>query len=273
MEGFFFEFLGQWSYLGLLLVLLAAGLGLPLPEDIPLIAAGWLVHRGQADLGLMIATGLFGVLLGDTIMYAMGRRYGIHIVEHRWFRRIAKPWLLEKAKNKYHQHGIKILFAARFMPGIRAIMYLTAGVFRVPYWKFLAIDALAACISVPVWIIAGDFFGERIEDLLGGAKTATHVIIGLLLFSLVVWGIYEYYHNLRKRKQAEQDINKSCSAPVVSDTASDVMNRTAETQTADPDVEKCNTGASCPPDSKTTSQTSPANTDKSAQAAASSEAT
>ncbi len=163
MQDFFYAFMGKWSYLGLFLVLMAAGLGVPLPEDIPLVAAGWLVHKGGADLRLMIITGLVGVLLGDSILFYMGRQYGSQIVERRWFRRIAKPWLLEKARLKYTEHGAKIIFVARFMPGLRAVVFLTAGVFRVPYWKFLLMDGLAALISVPAWLWLSSEFSGAIE--------------------------------------------------------------------------------------------------------------
>lgn len=204
MDEFFFAFLAKWSYLGLFIVLLAAGLGLPLPEDIPLIAAGWLVHKsgGQVDLHLMMLTGLAGVMIGDSMLYCMGRRYGTHIVEHRWLRWIAKPWLVRKAREKYEQHGVKILFAARFMPGLRAVLFMTAGTFRVPAWKFLLIDGFAALISVPTWIWAASKFSGTIEELLGEARMATYVIVGALLAALAVWIVWEYFHNLRKRNGA-----------------------------------------------------------------------
>lgn len=216
MDGFFLSFLGRWSYLGLFLVLLAAGLGVPLPEDIPLIAAGYLVHKGQADLHGMIATGLFGVLLGDSILFLAGRRYGMQIVEHRWFRRIAKPWLLDKARNMYAAHGAKIIFAARFMPGLRSVMFMTAGTFRVPFWKFFLIDGFAALISVPVWVWLASRFSGTIEELLGEARLASYLIGGALLAALAAWGLWEYQHNLRRRngiRQAAEAAERAAVAP------------------------------------------------------------
>lgn len=216
MEDFFFSFVYQWSYFGLVLVLLAAGFGLPLPEDIPLLAAGWLVHKGGADLRLMIFSGLFGVILGDTTLFVLGHRYGMHVLEHRLFRWLAKPWLLEKVRSMYTSHGAKILFAARFMPGLRSIVFLNAGVFRVPYWKFLAFDGGAALISVPLWILAGWKFSAHIEQLLGSARLASYIIGTVLALALLAWGLWEYYHNYRKRnggKKAEAPIVRS--APLV----------------------------------------------------------
>lgn len=203
MQDFFFAFLGRWSYVGLVLVLLAAGMGLPLPEDIPLVAAGWVVYKGQADLGLMMVTALFGVLLGDTILFNMGRWYGMRILEHRHLRWVAKPWLLARAQALYDGHGAKILFAARFMPGFRGVVFLNAGIFRVPYWKFLAFDGGAALISVPVWVWAGYKFSAHIHRLLGEARIASIVTGGVLVAALVLWGVWEHHHLQKKRRQLE----------------------------------------------------------------------
>lgn len=203
MESLFVEVVGNWSYLGLLLVLLAAGMGLPLPEDIPLILAGFLVSRGNGDLFLMMLTGLAGVIIGDSILFCLGHRYGPGIVEHRWFRRFAKPWLIERARQKYENHGAKILFAARFMPGLRAVLFLTAGVFRVPYWKFITFDGTAALISVPVWIWAGWKFSSKIQEVFAGARMASYIILSVLAVALLVWILWEYNHNLKRRKLAD----------------------------------------------------------------------
>jgi membrane protein DedA with SNARE-associated domain len=220
LETILFSLLAKWSYLGLFIVLMAAGLGVPLPEDIPLLAAGWLVHRGQADLFLMMLTGLLGVMVGDSLLFTMGKRYGLHIVEHRWLRAIAKPWMLEKAREKYANHGAKILFAARFMPGLRSVIFLTAGVCRVPYWKFFIIDGAAALISVPLWVWVGWKFSARMEAILGTTRMATIVIVSLLLCSLVVWAAWEYFRYLRKKNRPMPEYDPLAeivrSAPLVS---------------------------------------------------------
>lgn len=205
MDSVFFTFLSQFSYIGLFAILFVAGLGVPLPEDIPLLAAGWLAYRGSADLYLMMLTGLAGVMVGDSLIFSMGRKYGTRIVEHRWLKRIAKPWLLERARTLYANHGMKILFAARFMPGLRSVLYLTAGVCRVPFWKFFLIDSCAAVISVPLWVWAGYKFSAHIEGILGGTRVASFVIGGLFVVALIGWGVYEYYHNLRKKNRDALD--------------------------------------------------------------------
>ncbi len=220
MEQIVWEFLSHWSYLGLFLILMAAGLGLPLPEDIPLILAGLVVSRTDGNLTLMMFTGIFGVIVGDSALFFLGRRYGADIMERRWFRRIAKPWLIEKARQKYEHHGAKILFLGRFMPGLRAVLFMTAGVFKIPYWKLLAFDGSAAFISVPLWIWAGWYFNTKIGEVFTSAKIATTVLFSLLAVALVSWGVWEYYHNLRKRNRPEDSGPSSRSSPGILEQAS-----------------------------------------------------
>lgn len=202
MQETLFSIIEHGSYFALFGVLLAAGLGLPLPEDIPLVAAGWLVHRGKADLTLMIITGMLGVMVGDSLIFNMGRKYGTNLVGHRWLQRIAKPTLVAKAERMFANHGAKIVFAGRFMPGIRAVIFLIAGVCKVPYWKFALIDGTAAVISVPVWIIAGKVFGGKIEQVFGVGRDATLIAVGVLVLLLAAWGAWEYFRHYRKSKQA-----------------------------------------------------------------------
>lgn len=215
MEGFFWEILSRWTHLGLFTVLIAAGFGLPLPEDIPLIVAGLIVrHTHGPDvqaLLLMMLTGVAGVMIGDSCLFFLGRRYGAGVVEKRWFRKIAKPWLLEKARDKFEHHGAKILFVARFMPGIRAVMFLTAGVFRVPYWKLLAFDGSAALFSVPAWIWAGWYFSEKIRVVFDSARIGSIVLGAILILGLIGWGFWEYYHNLRKKGRPPEILTESPS--------------------------------------------------------------
>lgn len=227
MQDFFFAFVGKWSYLGLILVLLAAGFGLPIPEDIPLLAAGWLVYKGNADFTLMIATALFGVLLGDTLIFTLGRRYGMRILEHRFLRRIARPWLLARAQALYDDHGAKVLFAARFMPGLRAVVFLNAGIFKVPYWKFIAFDGGAALISVPLWVWVGCKFSQHLHLLLGEARLASYVIGGVLVAALIAWGLWEHHHMLMKHRLLEA---AAAPGPALAPTAATTPEKTGKPQ-------------------------------------------
>jgi len=219
LEAFFGDIIGNWSYLGLFVVLMAAGFGLPLPEDIPLILSGFVVSTGQARLDLMILFGLAGVILGDSCLFLIGRRLGPAVLHRRAFRRFAKPWLVKRARKMYENHGAKILFASRFMPGIRSVMFLTAGTFKVPYWKMLVFDGSAALISVPTLIWAGYYFHDSIKEVFENARVASYVIGGAAVAALIAWGFWEYYHNLRKKNRPAEIVDEPPSGILAEATA------------------------------------------------------
>jgi len=130
-------------------VLITCGLGVPLPEDVPLITGGWLVGR-NGSLPLMIVTGLAGILIGDTLIFRAGQIYGEKLLDTRLGRHIPGE-RVQRTIAAFDRHGPKFIMAARFVPGLRAVTYFVAGLTGVPYWKFITYDGIAACVSAPAW--------------------------------------------------------------------------------------------------------------------------
>lgn len=181
----------HWPYLSVLLVLVAASLGLPLPEDVPLLTGGYLCHAGFARLPVMIAVALVGVLSGDIILFMIGRRFGHHVVEHRYMRRLVNASRLAMAERMFAQHGVKIVFAGRFLPGLRPMIFMAAGVLKVPFGLFIAVNGLAACISVPLLVFLGKLFGDNLEQIKGEVRSVTHTgVLVVAVIVLIAGGIY-----------------------------------------------------------------------------------
>jgi len=156
---------GTQSYIVMFGVLIACGFGLPMPEDIVLVTGGILASHGVTELWIVNSVCLLGVLGGDSTIFFLGRRFGPNLKNRGIFRRIftEKRDLAVKAMfDKYHD---KVIFMARFMPGLRTPIFFTSATFGVPYWKFLALDGFAALISVPLWIWLGFVFGKNLEEL------------------------------------------------------------------------------------------------------------
>lgn len=194
--------LEQWGYLGLFLILLATGLGLPLPEDVPLLTGGYLCYAQGTSIWLTIVVAMVGVLGSDLILFTVGRRFGHHVVEHRVFRRLVNPPRLVMAERLFAKHGVKIIFAARFMPPIRGMTFMAAGVLRVRLATFLLADGSAALLSVPTLVLLGKFFGDNLEQLVGEVRSVTHtIVLAGAAFVVVVAGLY--LHRRQKRLVAQ----------------------------------------------------------------------
>jgi len=179
-----------WAAYGTIFgILVACGMGVPFPEDVSLIFGGYLVFRGSANLPLMVGTGFLGILAGDSIIFWAGRRLGNRArSDHgRLLRRLLTPERRARVEALFARHGEKIVMAARFMPGVRAVTFFTAGSAGMPYARFICFDGLAALASAPAFVFLGFRFGrqlQRVIELLKRFQIATAVVI---LLSVCAW--------------------------------------------------------------------------------------
>ncbi|MFC5527358.1 DedA family protein [Rhodanobacter ginsengisoli] len=192
------------GYIAVFIALMICGAGLPLPEDITLVAGGVIAGLGYANVHVMFALAMFGVLLGDSAIFLLGHHYGARIMQWRFVARVLTPSRYARVQDKFHRYGNRMLFIARFLPGMRTTVYLTAGMtHRVSFLRFLLLDGLAALISVPFWVYLGYLGADNHEWLvtwIRRGQTSLWILAGvLLLIVLVSW----WRH--RRRAQCEQD--------------------------------------------------------------------
>ena len=191
-------FSGGAAYLVILGVLFGCGLGVPIPEDITLIAAGILAGIGKISLTGALLAGFFGVLVGDTFLFFIGRKYGRRAFELPFLRTLFTPQRIQMAEVKIKGNSKLICFTARFLPGLRAPIYLTAGIMGVRPSIFLLLDGFAALLSVPIWVVGGWYFAKNLDEALHFAQQAQIYLI-LSIVSLVLgYILFKKY----KRKQS-----------------------------------------------------------------------
>ncbi len=197
MSEWLTEYLSEATYVGIALVLFVAGLGVPIPEDIPLVFGGVMAGRGHIDLVAHFALSFTFILIGDSCLFLIGRRLGRGAGSGLWGK-LLTPARQAKAEHYFHRFGSWTVFFGRFLAGVRAAVFLGAGAARFPYWRFIALDFLAALVSVPVWIWIGWTFGEHWEEILDQAKTIQGWLLGGL--AVLVIGAWLGLKLLRRRK-------------------------------------------------------------------------
>ncbi|GHD56102.1 DedA family protein [Jeongeupia chitinilytica] len=197
----------DYGYLAVFLVLLACGFGVPIPEDITLVAGGIIAGLGYADVHTMFFVGMAGVLVGDSVMFLLGRYYGARVLKWRWVARIMTPERYAAVQDKFSRYGNRVLFVARFLPGLRSPIFLSAGMSHcVSYWRFLLLDGFAALISVPVWVYLGYYGAYNHEWLLLWLKRGQAGIMVLVALVAVIVGVWYWRHRRCSRAaQTAQD--------------------------------------------------------------------
>lgn len=200
---------GLWGYIGIFLALLAGALGLPIPEDIPLLIGGILVNQGRVELKFTFLICYIGTLLGDIIIYFVGRSFGPAITKKPWFRLRFGDESLSKMKHSLERRSILMIFVARHLFYLRTLTFLTCGALHMRFSRFLAADAIAALISVPLMLSLGYFAAEHYDTVvhaIGRAKELSLILIGLL----VIAGLFLYRRKraaLRRASTHQTEIN------------------------------------------------------------------
>jgi membrane protein DedA with SNARE-associated domain len=183
------------SLWGPFFLLLLCGVGLPLPEDLVLIVAGMLAqddHRSWMPVAMLM---YFGVIAGDSIIFYLGHRFGTRLLAWQGTHHLFPPKKQARVQRLFDRYGSIVLLIGRFLPGLRAPIFSSAGAMQVPYVKFVVYDGLAALLSVPVFVWFGDFLWAKFDDDIQKLNTAlSHtqwytlwVAAALLAFAVAFW--------------------------------------------------------------------------------------
>ncbi len=182
MVGLVSSYIQHFTYAGLFAVLLLCGMGLPVPEDVVLLAGGYLVHEGIIAYPTTLVVSLLGVVAGDNTLFFIGRRVGTGLLAYFGLKRPNSRDQVERMQAFMRRHGHLTIFYARFLAGLRAVIYVSAGSLGVKPKTFLFYDMLGALISVPIVVSLGYIFGEDIERavrMIGGAEHLVWIIAAL----------------------------------------------------------------------------------------------
>ena len=188
MVGLISAYIEHFTYVGLFVVLMLCGLGLPIPEDVALLAGGYLAHRGITRYPITLVVSLLGVVTGDNSLFFMGRRFGTGLVRYFTLAWPGRQHQIERIERFMQRHGAPAIFYARFLAGLRALVYLSAGSFGVRPAVFLLYDLLGAMISVPIVVTLGYIFGKQIEMIVRYIGGFERLIVIVAILSAAVYG-------------------------------------------------------------------------------------
>ena len=179
----FYSTFGYFSVFGMLIL---CGFGVPIPEDISIIAGGIIAGLGYGNVHVMFLVSFMGVLIGDLTVYSLGRFFGKRIFSKKFGQKVLNKGWFETILKSFNENGKIVLFSARFMPGLRTPIYLTAGITKiVGFPTFIIIDGFAALISVPIWNYLG-YYGSRNRELLLQWMKETKIAVFVLVLTLII---------------------------------------------------------------------------------------
>ena len=182
-------------YIGIFILLILGEIGLPFPEDATLILSGFLIAQKVTKPLPTVIVVYCGLLLTDFSLYWVGKKYGRKVIEHRRFRRILSAERFLTLEEKFKKWGIYVVFVGRHFLGIRAQIFLAAGVMRMSTLKFIMADAASAILTMTLMVGIGFLGGNSIEILQKDLKKIEHIGILILVILFTGWMIYRFFRN------------------------------------------------------------------------------
>jgi membrane protein DedA with SNARE-associated domain len=178
----------------------AIALATLISEDMACIAAGLLSSEGALPFFWAFAGGFLGIFLGDLLLYGIGRVGGLALLRRVPFRWFLKEEQIIQAENLFEEHGAKLIFTSRLLPGSRLPIYAAAGILNYSVWKFSLFMSIAGALSAIILVGLSHHLGEVIFDWLEVYESyAVPVFIGVVLLVYLVVKLFEILATRRSR--------------------------------------------------------------------------
>jgi membrane protein DedA with SNARE-associated domain len=175
------------------LVMLLENVVPPIPSEVVMPLAGFLVQQGKLELVPTLLAGLIGTVLGAWFWYGVGRQINEERLEH-WLRRHGR-WLglrpedLARSRRWFQRHGVAVVFWGRLIPGVRTFVSLPAGIELMPQPLFLAWTSAGSLLWILLLTLAGQALGASyglVLQLLKPVSSLLLVAVVILLVALLL---------------------------------------------------------------------------------------
>ncbi len=200
--------IGSMGYTGIFLLMAMESSVIPIPSEIVMPPAGYLVQQGRMNMTLVILSGTLGSLVGAYANYFAARYLGRRLLLN--YGRYV--WITEEhfahVENFFRDHGEISTFIGRLLPVVRHLISLPAGLAQMNHWKFslYTLAGAALWVSILTWI--GYFIGANQALIERYSKNA---VVDILIFSGALIGVYVFLHRRKRARQASASRNEGHS--------------------------------------------------------------
>ena len=204
MEQIIINIMEQVGYLGVFLLIAIENIFPPIPSEVILVFGGFMTTYTSLNIPIMILAATLGSLLGAIVLYYIGKIFNKERLKRIVNGKIGKVLRLkasdiEKADKWFDTKGNKTVFFCRFIPIVRSLISIPAGMSEMPMQKFLLYTISGSLIWNTVLIIVGSIVGDKWETIVGYLDNFSNIILIILAIIFVV-ALY-YWFVIRKKKQ------------------------------------------------------------------------
>jgi membrane protein DedA with SNARE-associated domain len=185
-------FINQCSYVGIFVLMALESMIAPIPSELVMPFAGFLIFTGEFDVLPVLVASSLGSLVGSLLSYGMGMlgetvvlRYGRYL--------LLNPHHLEWTKNFFARHGGKTIFFSRFIPVVRHLISIPAGLARMSLLPFI----LYTVVGATMWNMFLTYLGVRLKENWRIIQQYTHILDYFVVAGLIMAGVY-FFWKLKK---------------------------------------------------------------------------
>lgn len=186
-----YQFMSEWGYGALLITMILENMNIPIPSEVVLGFAGFLVSEGVFTYWTAVIVGTIAGIIGSLISYAIGYyggrplllRYGRYIMLHQ------KE--LQRADNWFQRYGGLAVFTGRLLPGVRTFISLPAGMARYPLLPFIGYTVIGTIPWTMLLVWAGMTLGAHWQIIL---EYDLEILLGGLAIAGLTYLAYRYRH-------------------------------------------------------------------------------
>lgn len=181
------DFVHHLGYVGIFIMTFIESTFVPIPAEVTMIPAGYLVQQGKMDLFLVLASSIAGTVGGAYFNYWLAKRYGRDLFIRYGKYLMMTPEKLDKLERFFAKHGVISTFTGRLLPGIRHYISFPAGLARMDLKKFVIYTALGGAIWMTVLVLLGYYIGENKELMMHYMPRIKLGLMGVLVLGAVVY--------------------------------------------------------------------------------------
>jgi len=192
----------KYSYLGIFIALGLGILGLPIPDETLMAYAGFLIFQGKLNYFYTVIVAFAGTLCGITIGYILGRRFGYPFIERYSDKMRVNYDHVRKSEEFYRKYGKFALFVGYFIPGVRHLTSIFAGVSLMPYRTFAFFSYLGGLLWTITFVSFGFVMGDKWRKV---SIYSERYIIPVVLVSILILLIAIYWRSMDEKKSYNRD--------------------------------------------------------------------
>ncbi|MGE5679900.1 MAG: DedA family protein [Bacillota bacterium] len=196
------EWISQYGYGGIFVLLVLGIVGLPVPDETLLTLTGYLVYKGNLKLVPAFLSAFLGSTVGISLSYILGRTFGLFIL-HKFGRFLhVTDDKIQKVHDWFEKIGRWALLVGYYIPGVRHIFAVVAGTSKLEYWEFALFAYSGAFIWAATFFSIGFFFGDQWTVIL------EHMHKHLILISIIAAVVILLFFFFRKKLFSKKESSK-----------------------------------------------------------------